>query len=256
MLAILTLIFVVAISMLVSKIATIALTHTGMSRERARFQARSAFTGAGFTTSESEIVVKHPIRRRIIMILILLGNAGIVTVISSLIIGFVGENNPGSQFQNFFLLFLGIALLYLSARSRRLDKFLEKIINRLLERYTSLGQRNFEKLITLMEDYEVTEVIVKDNNWLAGRTLSKLELPEEGILVLGIQRENLYIGIPRGRYEVQPDDKLIVYGRTDSVKALCKRKGKRAGKREHRKSVRRHEEELEEQDEKVEEKAS
>ena len=73
MLSVLTLIFVVALSMFVTKAATIALMHTGMSRERARFQARSAFSGAGFTTSESEVVVKHPVRRRIIMVLILLG---------------------------------------------------------------------------------------------------------------------------------------------------------------------------------------
>lgn len=58
MVGILTLIFVIALSMLITKIAAIALTQTGMERDRARFQARSAFTGAGFTTSESEMVMK------------------------------------------------------------------------------------------------------------------------------------------------------------------------------------------------------
>jgi len=35
-------------------------TATGLSRESARFQARSALTGGGFTTTESEAVVRHP----------------------------------------------------------------------------------------------------------------------------------------------------------------------------------------------------
>jgi len=47
------------------------------------------FTGVGFTTSESEKVVSHPVRRRILLMLMLLGNAGIVTAVSSLIVSFV-----------------------------------------------------------------------------------------------------------------------------------------------------------------------
>jgi len=37
-----------------------------LSVEAAHFQARSALTGVGFTTSESELIVGHPARRRIV----------------------------------------------------------------------------------------------------------------------------------------------------------------------------------------------
>ena len=67
MIAIGSLLLVVAISLLVTRVATVMLTATGLSREVARFQARSAFTGAGYTTTESESVVNHPVRRRIVM---------------------------------------------------------------------------------------------------------------------------------------------------------------------------------------------
>src|SRR5699024_9833199 len=89
MIAAISLFIVVFLSVLITRIATIALTHTGLSRESARFQARSALTGSGFTTSESEKVVSHPVRRRIILLLMLIGNAGIVTAVSSLILTFV-----------------------------------------------------------------------------------------------------------------------------------------------------------------------
>jgi K+/H+ antiporter YhaU regulatory subunit KhtT len=252
MIAILTLIFVIAISMLITKVATIALINTGMTRERARFQARSAFTGAGFTTSESEIVVKHPVRRRIIMTLILLGNAGIVTAVSTLILGFVGSNSSSSYMVNALLLFLGISLLYLATRSRRLDDYIERLINRFLSDYTNLRPRKLETLMTLMEDYEVTEISVDENNWLKGSCLKDLKLIDEGILILGIIRDETYVGIPRGRYEIQPEDKLIIYGKADNITDLCNRDDKLRGRQSHKEKVEEHREEMEEQDKIVE----
>ena len=71
MIAIFSLLLVLVLSLLITRIATIALTYTGLSRQSAKFQARSAFTGVGFTTSESEKVVNHPVRRRVLLIRIM-----------------------------------------------------------------------------------------------------------------------------------------------------------------------------------------
>ena len=81
---------IVVLSLLITRFAVLVLVVTGLSWESARFQARSALTGSGFTTSESEAVVDHPVRRRVIMRLMLIGNAGIVTVIASLVLSFRG----------------------------------------------------------------------------------------------------------------------------------------------------------------------
>lgn len=239
--------------MFITKAATIALAHTGMSRERARFQARSAFSGAGFTTSESEVVVKHPVRRKIITILILLGNAGVVTAISTLILGFAGPSEGGNHYRNIYLLIFGIAFLYFAAKSSRLDRFLEHIINKMLVEFTDIRPKSFSKLMTVMEDYEVTEIEAKSNDWMKGSTLADLKLPDEGILVLGIIRgDNTYIGVPRGRYQIEEVDRLVVYGRADQVAEISKRHDKLSGKAEHQESVQEHQEDLEEQDDKVE----
>lgn len=90
MVSIITLLVVVTVSLVVNRIATVALTFTGLSRDTARFQARSAFSGAGFTTSESELIVQHPVRRKIIMLLMFFGNVGLVTVIATLLGSLVG----------------------------------------------------------------------------------------------------------------------------------------------------------------------
>jgi Trk-type K+ transport system membrane component len=44
---------VLALSLFITRLATTALAATGLSWQAARFQARSAFTGTGFTTSEA-----------------------------------------------------------------------------------------------------------------------------------------------------------------------------------------------------------
>jgi K+/H+ antiporter YhaU regulatory subunit KhtT len=234
MIGILTLIFVIAISMLITKVAAIALVHTGMERERAKFQARSAFTGAGFTTSESEMVVKHPMRRKIIMMLLLMGNAGFVTAISSLIIGFSGVQDARSQAIHIYMLLSGLLFLFLITRSRRLERTLDKLIIHLLKNYTDLRPKNFERLMTIMDDYEVMEVSAQDNSWLSGSTLAELKLTEEGLLVLGvIQKNETYNGVPRGGYRICPEDRLILYGQAEQIADLSSRSDKLDGRQKH-----------------------
>ena len=82
----------ILISFIAVRIGAFALVLTGMETEAATFQALSAFSGTGFTTSETERVVRHRSRRRIITILIILGNAGLVTIIGSLVASF---RSPG-----------------------------------------------------------------------------------------------------------------------------------------------------------------
>lgn len=90
MYAVVLLIVVATLSLLISRIAAVILTSTGMAVDAARFQARSALSGVGFTTTEAEGVVRHPVRRRVIMALMLIGNAGLVTAIAALLAGFLG----------------------------------------------------------------------------------------------------------------------------------------------------------------------
>jgi len=86
MIAVSTLLVVLFISLIVVRVASVALTLSGMSREAARFQARSAWTGTGFTTEEAEAVLRHPVRRRIISLLMQLRGVGLVTAASTLML--------------------------------------------------------------------------------------------------------------------------------------------------------------------------
>ena len=59
MVALASVIIIVLVSLILTRVATVALIQTGLSRETAQFQARSALTGTGFTTSESAVSYTH-----------------------------------------------------------------------------------------------------------------------------------------------------------------------------------------------------
>src|SRR5947208_4746919 len=115
-------IVVVLVSLLVARVGTVALTLTGLSSEAARFQARSAFFGVGFTTAEAESVVGHPVRRRIIAWLILLGNAGVISVLGTLVISFGGGR--GDTLARIATLLAGLLVVGVIAASRPVDRAL------------------------------------------------------------------------------------------------------------------------------------
>ncbi|CAN5162947.1 TrkA C-terminal domain-containing protein [soil metagenome] len=238
MIAILTLIVIVTFSFLITRVATIALMHTGLSKEVSRFQARSALTGAGFTTTESERLVNHPVRRRILMLLMLIGNAGIITAVSTLILAFVNQDETESLWLKIVLLVAGLVILWTVAGSQWVDRRLSRLIDKALKQYTSLEVRDFASLLGLSGEYRIVEILVTASSWLANKSVQSSRLREEGVLVLAIQRANgTFLGSPRGHTEINPEDTLILYGHVDALKAVDERPPDTQGRREHRQAV-------------------
>lgn len=239
MIAIATLLIVVTVSLVITRVATVVLVATGLSREEARFQARSALTGTGFTTAEAESVVRHPGRRRVVMTLMLLGNAGLVAAASTLILGFKG-GSAGQLSLRVLELVAGMLLLVFVSRSRWVDRVLTETIAHVVNRHTALARRDLSGLLQLSGDFSVGELAVMSGDWLAGRRLADLGLRDEGIAVLGITRPNgRYIGAPSGATEVLPGDVLVVYGRDDSLAELDERQHGPSGDRRHHEATER-----------------
>ena len=238
MVAIVSLLLVITLSILITRVATIALVHTGLAKATARFQARSAFTGAGFTTHESERVTGHPVRRRIIMMLMLLGNAGIVTAVSSLMLTFVHQGGSTSLTLKVSLLIVGLIVLWRLAMSQWVDQHLSRIIDWALKRYTDLDVRDYASVMHLAGDYRLVELSVHPEDWLADKTLAESQLRDEGIVVLGIERpDGTYLGAPQGHTQILPEDVLLLYGRVPALASLDQRRKDSGGERAHEESV-------------------
>lgn len=234
MLPIISILVILTLSLLVTRVASVALVHTGLGREASRFQARSAFTGVGFTTEESEKIVGHPVRRKIIGMLMLVGNVGIVTAMSSVLLSFLGMGESRPVWLELGVLLAGVAFLVWLSSSEWVDRYLCRLISSALTRFTSMDTRDFARLLHLREDYGVTELSVSSGDWLAGRMLRDTRLGEEGVLVLGIECPGgSFIGAPTSDTEIRAEDRLILYGRVPRIRELDERLVGEAGDRAH-----------------------
>jgi hypothetical protein len=238
MTAIFTLLVVLTLSFLITRLATAALTLTGLSQELARLQAISAFTGVGFTTQESERIVGHPVRRRILILLMILGNAGIVTAISSLILSLFEVRETGDWFFLGVWLAGGLAVLWVVATSAWVERQMSKAMRWALARWTRLETHDYASLLHLTGDYSIRECRVDPEDWLADRRLSQLQLHQEGVTVLGIHRASGdYVGVPRGETKVLAHDRLILYGPEQTMDELDVRRRGRSGDEAHQRAV-------------------
>ena len=229
---------VFGLSLLITKLATVVLAMTGLSREAARFQARSAFTGTGFTTQEAEKVVNHPVRRRVIMALMMLRSAGFVTIIISLILSFAGEGSAEERWWRLLVLAAGGLLLLLLARSDWIDRYVCGGMERTLHRWTGLDTRDYTRLLHLAEDHAVMEMHVQEGDWLEGGELDSCNLNAEGVAVLGINRnDGDYVGAPHAATKVYAGDTLVVYGHKDTLRELDRRQAGAEGEVAHERAV-------------------
>ena len=212
MIAALTLFTVLTISILVSRTGAVALRLTGLPEQVARFQARSAFTGAGFTTSESEAIVNHPVRRRIVSQLMIVGNLGLVSVMATVIVSLVGSSGPeGALLLQLLWLAAVLLVLWFLVLNPFADRIMCNIIGRLLARTEGFGGRKPARLLQLPAGHGVTQILVHPESGLAGRQLR--ELVSNGVVILGLQREDgTYINMPRDGEEVRPADEIFFYG--------------------------------------------
>ena len=234
MVALVTFVLIVLASTIVTRVATVALSMTGLSTESARFQARSALSGAGFTTRESESITNHPVRRRVVMTLMLLGSAGLVTAIATLSISFVGQDGDTGA-TRLAILAAALLVMVLVLRSAAVDRGLSRLFALLLRRFTDLDVSDYSALLHLSEGHAVAEVPVATGDWLCSHTLAELDLRGEGLAVLGIDRvSGDYVGAPHGSTEVLPGDTLVMYGPRDAVATIGMRPAGPDGDRAHR----------------------
>jgi hypothetical protein len=161
------LLVVVATSVLITRIATSALVMTGVSRELANFQARSAYTGVGFTTNEAETVVAHGVRRKIILTLMLLGSAGVAGAIASLVAGFAQAGSLRTAAIRLAVLMVGLGLLWWLTTLGSVERLLRRVIERGLERWTDLHMLDYVQLLGMERGYEVREMKVMEGGHMS-----------------------------------------------------------------------------------------
>jgi len=213
------LLIAILVSFIIVRIGGFALQLTGIEPDVARFQALSAFSGTGFTTREAERVVGHKIRRRIVTILIVLGNAGTVTVIATLVASFTQVSGYMWFFIRLAIIVGGIFVLYqLIIRSdvgqRFLDWLQRPVMNRILRESPTA-----EEIFHMEKDWAISLVMIKGSSKSIGLSVADITA-EGGIEILGINRAGAYLTRPDREEKIAEGDRLLVYANRKSVKQI------------------------------------
>jgi len=221
--AALSIFVLLSVSVFIVRVASVALRITGLPDNGARFQALSAFTGTGFTTTEAEMVVNYPIRRRIVSVLMIVGNMGLVTVFATVVVSFVRtDGEPGAVVSQLAWLLGGLALLWFLMLNDTADRIMCSFIGRILEATTSLGNRRFHRLVQVGDGYSICEHLLAkslpvDKVAVFTSTLANLDLE-----LLAVRRSSgaLAVGadLPTS---LGQGDSLIVFGVDAGHEALA-----------------------------------
>lgn len=231
----LLLLVTIAISFVVVRAGAIAFELTGLERSIARFQALSCFSGTGFTTRESESIVSHPQRRRIATVLIILGNAGLVTMIAT----FANSLRPNLILTELFSRFIppfipALLVPWLNLAFIALACFLLFKLFTTGGFVTWLRQTLYARLIALRlfkpthiqetpltdEGFGAAHVHVPANSRLAAASLQELGLQQPNVQPLMILREGQKIFDLNPRTRLLANDQFLCFGHLQEIRSL------------------------------------
>ncbi len=194
---------------------SLALEATGLDRPRSRFQALSALTGTGFTTSQAELIVEHSKRRRIVTYLIFLGNTAVLGFIVLLVIYIIS----GLEAPSPAVIVLTVAIVVFIALSFWLG-LIDRISNGLLK--AGKASRNspvlvLDQVIPVSQDRALARIkvaIIAENGSIS---LEEAGLTGGEVMVLLVEHEKEMIRDPAPGYRLEPEDILICYGSTGAI---------------------------------------
>jgi hypothetical protein len=213
------LLITILVSFIVVRIGGFALQLTGIEPEVARFQALSAFSGTGFTTREAERAVGNKMRRRIVTILIILGNAGMVTVIATLVASFTQVGGYAWFFIRLAIIIGGIFGLYqLIIRSNVGQRILDRLQRPIVKRILSTAP-TAEEIFHVEKDWAISLVLVKGSSKSIGQSVA--DIAAEGDMeILGINRAGAYLIRPDSEEKIVGGDRLLIYANRKAVRRI------------------------------------
>ncbi|MFC1623943.1 cation:proton antiporter regulatory subunit [Candidatus Omnitrophota bacterium] len=230
-------IIVLIVSFIVVRIGAIAFQLTGLEWSLAKFQALSCFTGTGFTTKEAELITTDLQRRRIASMLIVLGHAGLVTMIAT----FANTLRPNVTIPNLLTHFLKIAMpswlapwinlliivmaVYIVYNIFAYTRFAEILTNAIRSNITKreiIKPVTFSELVVATGGYGVSQIEICKDSPVLNKTLIESNLRKHDITVLVVERKGTSIPNPSASARLLLGDKITCFGKLGNIrKELC-----------------------------------
>ena len=225
------------ISFVAVRIGAIAFELTGLEWSLAKFQALSCFTGTGFTTKEAELITGSPQRRKIASTLMILGHAGLVTMIAT----FANSLRPAIIMPKFtipllraivpssLLPWINLAIItfaiYAIYKVFSHAKFATKLTDFLRARIVKkelIKPVSFEELLIATGGYGASIIEICKDSPVLNKAIFDSKLKEHDIMVLVVERDGQTIPNPSSHTKILLGDKLICFGKLKNIrKQLC-----------------------------------
>ena len=215
-----TVMVIFTISTILVRIASTIMRLTGLPDYVARFQSLSAMTGTGFTTRESELIVNYPIRRRVLMTLMIIGNIGLVSVVSTFVVAF-SEIGPerASVVQQVFWFTAALAVNFLVIVNPVVDGLLCRFLSWVLVRTTNLGKRRFVRLLSLEDDMTIAEHHLRLRHSIMIGDLIPEHIDLSVIMIRGAETKHpSHLG---DEMEIEPFETAICFGKEDMHRSFA-----------------------------------
>lgn len=240
MITVAALLLIVLISATFVRAGALALAYTGLAKEVANFQALSAFLGVGFTTSESERITTHPVRRRIVRTLMVLGYFGLGSGLVS-VITVVMQAQAGEGAMKLLITVTGAAAILALFGGKVFDPVIQRGVRKAMGKRTGPLIHDYAELLRVDKGYSISNVHVVTGGWLEGRSLRQLRLTDEGVLVLSIARAGgVTLATPGPDTVLAAGDVLLAYGLEEDLVDLASRGAGEAGESAHAAATRVH----------------
>lgn len=213
--ALIVLVLVIAVSITVVRVGAMMLEFTGLDWDKAKFEALSAYTNAGFTTQESEQVMLFPLRRRIITWLIVLGNAGLVTSVGTFA-GSVIRGDPLEFARTVGGVIAVTGFMVWLLRKDRVTGRLRQAVQRRMER-TGMRRSAIEDILHMRAGFTLAKIELPRDAPFLGIPLDQLALRKRRIQLLAIERGTEFIAVPTLAERLQAGDRIVVYGEREFI---------------------------------------
>lgn len=220
---------VLIISFIIVRIGAVAFQLTGLEWSLAKFQALSCFTATGFTTKEAELITGNPQRRRIASILIVLGHAGLVTMVATFanslrpsLIKIPGipdfVSTSALQWINLAVIAVAIYVIYRVFTNTKLAKKLTDALRRRIVKREIIKPVSFEELMVATAGYGVSKIEVRRDSPVLHKTLAESGLRGRDITVLAVIRGGETMPNPSANIKIALSDELVCFGRLENIR--------------------------------------
>ena len=231
-------IVVLVASFIIVRIGAIGFQITGLEWSLAKFQALSCFSGTGFTTNEAELITGNPQRRRIASVLMVLGNAGLVTMIATIASALnpqvaiwtkLSESLLPFSIPRYLVPWVNLVIIIVSVyavyKVFTNQKFVRKLTSTLRTKIISkeiVKPVSFEESLLVAGGYGVSRIDIPGGSPLFDKTLADSELRRNDINVLAIIRAGATIPNPSAKTKILVGDELVCFGKLENIQnVLC-----------------------------------